>query len=143
MLPRRTALLRRAAGTRGEPQVVAANVDTFLVVTSANRDANPRRLERYLAAIAESGAAAMVVINKADLCTADELAAVCAPLEASARGLPVVSVSAATGAGVAALSGAIRPGHTIALVGMSGVGKSSLVNRLLGDRAPGRGRDRR
>ena len=133
VLPRRTALLRRAAGTRGEAQVVAANVDTFLVVTSANRDANPRRLERYLAAIAESGADAIVVINKADLCTADELAAVAAPLEASARGLPVVSVSAATGAGLAALAGAIRPGHTIALVGMSGVGKSSLVNRLLGD----------
>jgi ribosome biogenesis GTPase / thiamine phosphate phosphatase len=137
VLPRRTALIRRAAGTRGEPQVVAANVDTFLVVTSANRDANPRRLERYLAAIAESGAAAVVVINKADLCTAEELAAITAKLAGSVRELPVLAVSAATGAGLSALSGAIRPGHTIALVGMSGVGKSSLVNRLLGDERQG------
>jgi ribosome biogenesis GTPase len=136
VLPRRTALIRRAAGTRGEPQAIAANVDTFLVVTSANRDANARRLERYLAAIADSGAAAVVVINKVDLCAAEELAELAAQLGPSARGLPVLAVSAATGIGLDALAGAAgatRPGHTIALVGMSGVGKSSLVNRLRGD----------
>lgn len=133
VLPRRTALIRRAAGTRGEPQAIAANVDTFLVVTSANRDASARRLERYLAAIADSRAAAVTVINKVDLCAADELAEVTARLAVAARGLPVLAVSAATGAGLAALTGLLQPGHTIALVGMSGVGKSSLVNRLLGE----------
>jgi ribosome biogenesis GTPase len=133
MLPRRTVLFRRAAGTRGEPQAVAANVDTFLVVTSANRDANPRRLERYLAAIADGGAAAVVVINKVDLCSADDAAAVAARLRGSTRGLPIVAVSARTGEGFDALAALVRPGQTLALVGMSGVGKSSLVNRLLGD----------
>lgn len=132
VLPRRTELRRRAAGTRGEPQVVAANVDTFLVVTSANRDASPRRLERYLAAIAGSGAAAVVVVNKADLGTPAEVAAVCARLGTAAPGVPVLAVSAATGAGLDALAARIAPGDTVAFVGMSGVGKSSLVNRLLG-----------
>lgn len=126
VIPRRTALIRTAAGRRGEPQVVAANVDTFFVVTSANRDANERRLERYLAAIADSGAAAVIVVNKLDLCEdlslLDELASL---------GVPVLGVSAATGDGLDALAARIPSGHTAAFVGMSGVGKSSLVNRLL------------
>jgi ribosome biogenesis GTPase / thiamine phosphate phosphatase len=131
VLPRRTALIRRAAGTRGELQAIAANVDTFFVVTSANRDANARRLERYLAAIADSGAAAAIVINKIDLCVPGTLTAVIDELRPSARGVPIVGASAATGSGLEAVAALIEPGQTIALVGMSGVGKSSLVNRLL------------
>lgn len=133
VFPRRTVLVRRAAGTRGAPQAVAANVDTFLVVTSANRDANPRRLERYLAAIADGGAAAVIVINKVDLCTAEDVAALREQLAASARALSILTVSARTGDGLDAVAGLIRPGETGALIGMSGVGKSSLVNRLLGE----------
>jgi ribosome biogenesis GTPase len=132
VLPRRTELVRRAAGTQGGRQVVAANVDTFAVVTSANRDANPRRLERYLVAIADSGAAAVVVVNKVDLCSAAELSEVHDGLARVAPGVPILVTSAATGDGVAALLAHVGPGGTLALIGMSGVGKSSLVNRLLG-----------
>lgn len=126
VLPRRTQLIRRAAGTRGELQVVAANVDTFFVVTSANRDANARRIERYLAAIAPSGASAVIVVNKIDLC--DDADTVIAQLAAHA---PTIGVSAATGANLDAIRAHLAPGKTVAFVGMSGVGKSSLVNRLL------------
>jgi ribosome biogenesis GTPase len=132
MLPRRTRLVRRVAGRRADEQVVAANVDTFFVVTSANRDANVRRLERYLTAVWDSGAAPVLVVNKAELCTPDELAAALDALDAAAPGVAIVAVSAHTGAGLDALDAYLRPGDTVALIGSSGVGKSSLVNRLLG-----------
>jgi ribosome biogenesis GTPase len=131
VLPRRTLLVRRAAGKRVEPQAVAANVDVFLVVTSANGDANARRIERYLAAIADSGAEAAVVVNKIDLCAPGELTQLTADLTPSLRGHPVIGVSAATGDGLGGVADIVQPGRTIALVGMSGVGKSSLANRLL------------
>jgi ribosome biogenesis GTPase len=133
VLPRRTVLVRRAAGKRVEPQAVAANVDVFLVVTSANLDANARRLERYLAAIVDSGADAVVVINKVDLCDPDELTAIARGLAPSVRNLPIVWVSATTGNGLDRLAPLLQPGRTLALIGMSGVGKSSLVNQLLGE----------
>lgn len=133
VLPRRTMLLRRAAGQRVEPQVVAANVDRFLVVTSANLDVNPRRIARYLAAIADGGADSLVVVNKVDLCSAGELGEVAARLASTLRGQPIAWVSAATGAGLDAIGALAPPGRTLAVVGMSGVGKSSLVNRLLGE----------
>jgi ribosome biogenesis GTPase len=133
VLPRRTVLVRRAAGKRVEPQAVAANVDVFLVVTSANLDANARRLERYLAAIVDSGADAAVVINKVDLCAPDELGALARSLAPSVRDLPIIWVSATTGNGLDGLAPLFEPGRTLALIGMSGVGKSSLVNQLLGE----------
>lgn len=134
VLPRQTQLVRRAAGRRDQDQVVAANVDTFLIVTSANRDASPRRLERYLTAVWDSGAAPVVVVNKIDLVGPDALAAVLAELAAVAPGVPIVPVSAHDGAGVTALADqlGLDPGRTIALVGSSGVGKSTLINRWLG-----------
>jgi ribosome biogenesis GTPase / thiamine phosphate phosphatase len=131
VLPRRTRLVRRAAGRRDNEQVVAANVDTFLVVTSANRDASARRLERYLTAIRDGGAAAVIVVNKIDLCAPRELDRALADLAEVAPGVPLVAVSAHTGAGFAALAACVAPGETVALVGSSGVGKSSLVNRWL------------
>jgi ribosome biogenesis GTPase len=130
VLPRRTALIRRAAGPTGQPQVIAANLDVVLIVTSANRDANPRRLERYLAVVTGGGAAPIVVVNKVDL--GGDVAAVVAGLAAVAPGVPVVCASAATGDGIDELRASIGPGVTIGLVGSSGVGKSSLANRLLG-----------
>jgi ribosome biogenesis GTPase / thiamine phosphate phosphatase len=127
---RRTTLVRRAAGTKREPQVVAVNVDVFFVVTAANRDFNERRLERYVTAVWNSGAEPVVVLNKIDL--DDDLAPLLEAIERAAIGVPVVRASAATGAGLDELREHIRPGRTVGFIGSSGVGKSSLTNRLLG-----------
>lgn len=130
ILPRRTALVRQAAGRRTAPQVLAANLDLVVVVTSPNRDFSPRRVERYLAAIREGGAAAIVVLNKVDL--AGDRDPWLADLVQVAGAAPVIATSARTEEGLATLRGALGRGRTVALVGSSGVGKSSLVNRLLG-----------
>jgi ribosome biogenesis GTPase len=127
ILPRRTAFVRQAAGERSEPQAIAANVDRVLVVTSAEGDFSARRLERYLVAIAGSGAEAVIVLAKADL--AGHLDAV---LLEAAKLAPVVSTSARSGLGLDELRALIPPGTTAAMVGSSGVGKSALVNALLG-----------
>ncbi len=130
LLPRRTAFVRRAAGAVTEPQVVAANVDTVLVVTGLDGDFNPRRVERYLAAITRSGAEAVIVLNKADLC--DDPRAPVSALGPSAATAAVRVVSALDGSGVDTLREYLEPGRTLAVVGSSGAGKSTLVNRLLG-----------
>jgi ribosome biogenesis GTPase len=130
IMPRRTVLTRRAASLDAVSQIIAANVDLFGIVTSANQDLNPRRIERYLAAVWESGASPMIVLNKVDL--VDDVAPMRALLDEVALAVPVVEVSAVTGAGLADLQAALSPGKTVAFVGSSGVGKSSLVNRLLG-----------
>jgi ribosome biogenesis GTPase len=127
ILPRRTAFVRQAAGERSEPQAIAANVDRVLVVSSVDGDFNVRRLERYLVAIAGSGAEGVIVIAKADL--AKEAQALLAQAEALA---PTLLTSARTGQGVDQVRAHIPRGSTVALVGSSGVGKSALVNSLLG-----------
>jgi ribosome biogenesis GTPase len=127
---RRTTLLRRAAGTTGEAQVVAVNVDVFFVVTAVNRDFNERRLERFVAAVWSSGAEPVVVLNKIDL--AVELDPMLEAIERVAIGVPLVRVSAASGAGLDELRAHILPGRTVGFIGSSGVGKSSLTNRLIG-----------
>ncbi|MDB4943700.1 MAG: putative GTPase related to EngC [Labilithrix sp.] len=127
ILPRRTAFVRQAAGERSEPQAIAANVDRVLVVTSVDGDFNERRLERYLVAIATSGADALIVVTKADLTEEAEA------LAARSAGMgPTLLTSARTGQGLGELRAAMPPGSTAALVGSSGVGKSALVNALLG-----------
>lgn len=136
LLPRKGALTRRhAVGRKSEaraaaPQVIAANVDTVFVLTSLNRDFSPRRLERYLAFAWEGGARPVVVLSKADLC--EDLAASVAETETVTAGVPVVAVSALAG-DVQALAPFLAPRTTVALVGSSGVGKSTLANRLLGE----------
>jgi ribosome biogenesis GTPase len=130
VLPRRTVFERREAGPAGGLQVVAANVDTALIAASLNADLNLRRLERYLAATYESGAQPVILLTKADLC--DDVAAAAAEVEAIAFGVPVLPVSASTGEGLAALEALLAPGETAALLGSSGVGKSTLVNALAG-----------
>jgi ribosome biogenesis GTPase len=133
VLDRRTAMIRRAAGPALKSQVIAANVDVFGVVTSANHDLNPRRLERYLAVIWESGATPVIVLNKVDLVAS--VAPLLAEIETIAFGVPVAQVSALTGQGLDELRAYLGPGTTLAMVGSSGVGKSSLINRLLGRQA--------
>jgi ribosome biogenesis GTPase len=130
LLERRTTLLRRAAGTLDEPQVVAANVDVFFVVTAVNRDFNERRLERYIAAVWNSGAEPVIVLNKVDLDT--DVTPLLEAAERVAVGVPVVRASAVSGEGLDELRAHIADGRTIGFIGSSGVGKSSLTNRLLG-----------
>jgi ribosome biogenesis GTPase len=127
---RRTTLVRRAAGTLAEPQVVAVNVDVFFVVTAVNREFNERRLERYVAAVWNSGAEPVVVLNKVDL--EEDLAPLLEAIDRAAIGVPLVRASAASGEGVDALRAYIGTGKTVGFIGSSGVGKSSLTNRLLG-----------
>jgi ribosome biogenesis GTPase len=130
VLPRRTAFLRKAAGFESVEQVVAANVDIVFVVTSLVDDLNARRLERYLTVAWESGAEPVVVLTKADLCESVEAAV--AELGGVMFGVPAHIVSAVTGEGMDELTARLAAGRTATLVGPSGVGKSTLVNRLCG-----------
>ncbi len=136
VLPRRTQLRRRAPADYGAPfQVLAANVDIVLVATSLNRELNPRRVERYLATAWESGARPVVVLTKVDLARDPvEVAVAEAQLEEVAVGVPVVATSAISGQGIDAVRAFLAAGRTVALVGSSGVGKSTLANALLGER---------
>ena len=131
LLARRSRFARAAAGRATEEQTVAANVDTVLLVTSFNDDFNLRRVERYLALTWESGANPIVVLNKADL-SADH-ATWLAEMDAVSQGVPVLVTSAQRGDGLAELHDIVRTGGTTAFLGSSGVGKSTLINALLGD----------
>ena len=130
VLPRRGVLARKEAGRGSGAQVLATNVDVVLLAVGLDLDWNARRLERYVAFAWESGAQPVVVLTKADLCP--DTASALAETEALAPGVPVVAVSARTGGGVAALAVNLPARVTAALVGSSGVGKSTLVNALLG-----------
>ncbi len=131
VVPRRTAILRHAPGNRSVAQVVGANVDVAFVVASLNADLNLRRLERYLALAWESGVEPVVVLSKADL--AEEVDEMRAAVEAIAVGATVLTVSAVDGRGMDDLRTRIAPGSTVAFVGSSGVGKSTLLNTLAGE----------
>jgi ribosome biogenesis GTPase len=131
VLPRRSVFLRRAAGEQEVEQVVAANVDVVLLLTALTEDFNVRRLERYLTLAWESGAEPVVVLSKADL--ARDLPSLLAEVDSVAIGVPVHTVSARTGEGVDELRSYLTEGRTVALLGSSGVGKSTLVNALLGE----------
>jgi ribosome biogenesis GTPase len=130
VLPRRGALVRRAAGTAGRAQPLAANVDVVLLVCGLDGDFNPRRVERTLVLVAESGARPVVVLNKADACR--DLDARRQEMARAAPGVAQYAISALSGDGVEALRAEIAPGVTLALLGSSGAGKSTLANRLLG-----------
>ena len=130
LVPRKSAFVRKAAGARVEPQVVAANVDHVFIVTSANADYNPRRVERYVTAVRDGGAAAVLVINKIDL-GEDATGAVLLAGGSVSASVPVARVSARERRGLEQLTPFLQRNATLALVGMSGVGKSTLVNWLL------------
>jgi ribosome biogenesis GTPase len=130
VLARRSMFRRKAAGSRLAAQVVAANVDTIFVATPFNGDLNERRLERYVAMSRESGAEPAVLLTKADLADADTRDST-ARLETELR-VRVVAISSRTGVGLDLVSPWFSAGKTLALVGSSGVGKSTLLNRLAG-----------
>lgn len=132
LVPRWSAILRRAAGERTEPQLIAANVDTLLICCGLDQDYNLRRMERYLTLAYDSGAGPVILLSKADLCPADELDRRISAAEAIAVGVPVWALSVRDGRGVAEARGFVSAGRTAALVGSSGVGKSTLINALLG-----------
>ena len=138
LLERRTCLIRQASGKRPEPQVIAANVDVVGIVSAFGEGKSARdrrlinepRIRRYLAVAEQSRAQPILIVNKIDL--SEDPAAVTAPFAQTFPGVPVVLTSALAGMGLDELGPWLPPGKTLALVGMSGVGKSTLVNALVG-----------
>lgn len=130
ILPRQSKFSRKAAGLTTDEQIVATNVDTVFLVNSLNEDLNLRRIERYLLLTWESGANPVIVLTKADLTeNVDEKVAL---VESIALGVPVIPVSVVGEVGLEKLESHLAPGKTIALLGSSGVGKSTLTNYFLG-----------
>jgi len=134
VFPRKTFLRRRAAGEAGEVQMAAANVDTAFIVQSCLGDFNPNRLDRYRVMAAEGGVEAVVLLTKADLAPPEELERKLA-IAGAAGGCRAMALSNRTGSGLDAFRQALAPGRTYCLLGSSGVGKTSLLNRLLGREA--------
>jgi ribosome biogenesis GTPase len=132
MMPRRTRLRRKSAGEAIEYQMIAANVDTVIVVQSSHYDFNVNRLERYLVMVREGGAEACILLTKTDLVTAEVLAEQLAEIRAAGITAPVQTLSNVTHEGIDALKQTLRPAKTYCFVGSSGVGKSTLINRLIG-----------
>lgn len=130
VLPRTGCFTRKAAGARTEAQIVAANIDTLFLISGLDHDFNLRRIERYLVMAYESGASPVIILNKVDLCE-DLVEKQCA-VDAIALGVPIISLSALHHNNLDALAPYLQPGKTVALLGSSGVGKSTLTNQLMG-----------
>ena len=131
VLPRKSKFSRKVAGINTKEQIVASNIDTIFLVNSLNRDFNARRIERYLIMAWESGANPVVLLSKADLC--EDLAGKLMETERVAVGVPIHVISAINNRGMDDLNQYLKPGKTIALLGSSGVGKSTLLNSLAGE----------
>ncbi|WP_139491406.1 ribosome small subunit-dependent GTPase A [Brevibacillus dissolubilis] len=131
ILPRQSKFSRKAAGTHVEEQIVAANVDTVFLVNALNHDFNVRRIERYLISAWESGANPVIILSKADLC--DDVEAKIREVESVAIGVPIHAISTWEAQGIDALLPYLGEGKTVALLGSSGVGKSSMINHLKGE----------
>jgi ribosome biogenesis GTPase len=131
ILPRKTCLSRGAAGDGGGEQIIAANLDTIFIVTSVGKDLNLRRLERYLTVVYSSGANPVILLNKIDL--EENSPRLVEKIRSITGKVPVIPLSALSKTGLDALSPYLNPGETVALIGSSGVGKSTLINSLLGE----------
>lgn len=130
ILARKSCFTRQAAGSRSREQIVGANIDIVFLVMSMDRDFNLRRLERYLILSWESGARPVVLLSKSDLCS--DAASAVVDAESVALGVPVHPISSLRGEGLEALNHYLSPGSTVALLGSSGAGKTTLANALLG-----------
>lgn len=130
VLPRQSKFSRKAAGKETREQVIAANIDTVFLVSGLDNDFNIRRIERYLTLTWESGALPVIILNKADLC--EDLQEKYDAIEAIAVGVPVHIISARDGQGLDELGQYFQNNATVALLGSSGVGKSTLINQLAG-----------
>ena len=133
LLPRYSVFLRKAAGSARLEQVVAANVDTLFLCMSLNNVFNLRRLERYLSVAWESGSRPVIVLTKADLC--EDVPGKLAQVESVAFGVDILVTTAMKTDGYEQVLSYVKPGQTVAFLGSSGVGKSTLINRLLGEDA--------
>jgi len=131
VLPRRTKLSRKVPGRETEEQVIVTNIDLAFVVHALDGSFNSRRMQRHVVMVYESGAKPVVVLNKVDLC--ESAADALAQAQQAAGDTPVFEVSARTGQGIEQLNEFIQPGVTVVFIGSSGVGKSSLINRLYGE----------
>jgi ribosome biogenesis GTPase len=131
VLARKSCFVRKAAGTKQDCQIIAANVDTLFICMSLNNDYNLRRIERYLSVAWDSGATPVVVLTKSDLCA--DIASKLSEVQSIAPGVDVVITSSIGDDGYASILKYLGKGKTIAFVGSSGVGKSTLINRLMGE----------
>ncbi|MGH2820575.1 MAG: ribosome small subunit-dependent GTPase A [Actinomycetota bacterium] len=132
VLDRRTSLSRKVAGRTTQEQMLAANIDVVFIVAALDEDFNPRRIERYLTIVWESGAAPVVVLNKSDLC--EDVPGAVRETSISAPGVDAIAMSALRG-DLQEFRSFIGPGRTCAFVGSSGVGKSTLINSIVGAQA--------
>ncbi len=130
IMERKSRFSRKIAGKKTEEQIIAANIDLIFVVQGLDGNYNPRRLERYLVMAYKSAAEPVIVLNKSDLC--DDTAGRVTEVRELTKGLPVFPVSTKTGDGIDKLKNCIRTGTTVAFIGSSGVGKSTIINTLLG-----------
>ncbi len=133
ILTRKSVLARQAAGGGGAGQVIAANIDTIFICMSLNADFNLRRIERYLTIAWESMATPVIVLTKSDL--SENLLGMRDKIASVGTGVAIITCSDKTGQGYEEMSAYIKPGKTIAFIGSSGVGKSTIINRLLGREA--------
>lgn len=131
VLPRMSQFSRQSAGLKTEEQIVAANIDFVFLVMALNNDFNIRRLERYLLVAYDSGASPIIILTKKDLC--EDLQKRISEVEEIALGVPIFTVNSTNGDGIDEIKGIITEGKTVTLLGSSGVGKSTLLNALLGE----------
>lgn len=130
VLSRKSALIRKAAGTSHDEQIIASNIDIVFICMSLNNDYNIRRLERYLGVVWDSGANPVIVLTKSDLC--NSISEKLIEIETVAYGVDVIVTSSMNEDGHLPVTKYISNGKTIAFVGSSGVGKSTLINRIIG-----------
>jgi len=131
VLTRKSAFIRKSAGTTNDEQIVASNIDTVFICMSLNNDFDLRRIERYLGIAWDSGASPVIVLTKSDLC--NNIFEKLAELDTVAFGVDVIVISSIREDGYLSVKGYINSGETVAFIGSSGVGKSTLINRLIGE----------